>query len=199
MEAEGGEALPTTDVMMLDALPTTAPIVEAPTASDCRWHVLWTRSNCERLVCDQLTARGFHLFLPQIETWTRVGGERRRARLPMFPGYLFLHHAMDKAAYLTVCQVLGLVRVLGERWDRLATVPEPEISALQRVVQAHVPIVRHSYLQVGQRVRVTRGPLIDVEGVLVRSKPNKGFVVISVDMLQRSIAVEVDCTLVEAV
>ena len=56
----------------------------------------------------------------------------------------------------------------------------------------------YSYLREGQRVRITRGPLADVEGVLVRSKPNKGLLVLSVDLLQRSYAVQVDCTLVEA-
>jgi transcription antitermination factor NusG len=57
----------------------------------------------------------------------------------------------------------------------------------------------HPFLREGQHVRITRGPLADVEGVLVATKPNKGLLVLSVDLLRRSVAVEVDCTQVTAV
>src|SRR5207249_190312 len=67
-----------------------------------RWRVLWTHSNCEQLVCDQLAAKGFDLFLPSVEAWSRRGGVRRLSRVPLFGGYLFLRHAMDKASYLEV-------------------------------------------------------------------------------------------------
>ncbi len=165
---------------------------------DPRWHALWTRSNCEQLVADQLATKGFRLFLPKLEAWIRRRGVRYRTQVPMFPGYLFLHHAIDKASYLAICQVTGLVRVLGERWDRLAIVPPADIEVIQRVLRARLRVLHHPYLRHGQRVRITSGPLVDVEGILVRSRPNRGLVVISIDMLQRSIAVEVDSTLVEA-
>ena len=88
-----------------------------------QWHVLWTHSHCEQLVYDQLAAKGLDLFLPKVSIWARLFGTRRLAPAPMFPGYLFLHQAMDKASYLEVRKVRGLVRVLGEGWDRLAVVP----------------------------------------------------------------------------
>lgn len=116
----------------------------------------------------------------------------------MFPGYLFLRHAMDKASYIEVRKARGLVRILGERSDRLAVVPDGEIEAIQRVLDARVPAMPHPYLREGQRVRITRGPLAGVEGILVQIKPNKGVLVLSVDLLQRSVAVAVDCTLVAA-
>jgi transcription antitermination factor NusG len=116
----------------------------------------------------------------------------------MFPGYLFLQHAMDKSSYIEVRKARGLVRILGERSDQLAVVPDTEIEAIQRVLRAHLPALPHPYLREGQRVRITRGPLADVEGILVRFKPNKGLLVLSIDLLQRSVAVEVDCTLVVA-
>jgi transcriptional antiterminator NusG len=116
----------------------------------------------------------------------------------MFPGYLFLHHAVDKGSYVEVLKTRGVVAVLGERWDRLAVVPDAEIEALRRVVDARLPVVSYSYLREGQRVRIADGPLRDIEGILVRSKPRKGLLVLSVELLRRSIAVEVDCTLVAA-
>jgi transcription antitermination factor NusG len=63
------------------------------------------------------------------------------------------------------------------------------------VIDARVAVRPHPYLKEGQRVRIVRGPMADVEGVLQRVKDSKGFLVLSVDMLQRSVAVEVDCTL----
>ena len=162
------------------------------------WYILWTRSHCEQLVHDQLAAKGFCLLLPKINIWSRRGGLRHLSNLPMFPGYLFLRREMDKGSYIEVCKARGLVRILGERWDRLAVVPDGEIEAIQKVLNSSLPAVPHPYLREGQRVRITRGPLADVEGILVRMKPDKGLLVLSVDLLQRSLAVEVDCTLVAA-
>jgi len=162
------------------------------------WHALWTRSHCEQLVHDQLAAKGFDLFLPMIDRWSRRGGLRHRIRIPMFPGYVFLHGVADKASYVEVVKARGLVRVLGERWDQLATVPARELEAIRRIVDAGVPALPYAYLREGQRVRITRGPLTDVEGILVRTKPNRGLLVVWVELLQRSVAAHVDCTWVVA-
>jgi len=158
------------------------------------WHALWTRSHCEQLVHDQLAVKGFALFLPKIDQWSRRGGVRRLIRVPLFPGYVFLRGAMDKASYVELLKARGLVQVLGERWDRLATIPDGEIDAIQRIVGARVPTLPYPYLREGQRVRITQGPLADVEGILVRTKPNRGLLVVSVDLLRRSVAAHVDCT-----
>jgi len=182
---------------------TTQPLNRLNNSTDSitlprvNWYVLWTRSHCEQSVSKQLEAKGFHLFLPTIDIWSRRNGVRYRSNVPMFPGYLFLHHAMDKASYIEVCKARGFVKLLGERWDCLAEVPESEIRAIQKVHTARVPTRAHPFLQAGQRVRITQGLLADVEGILLlRSKPNKGLLVVSVDLLQRSVAVEIDCTLV---
>jgi len=163
-----------------------------------RWHVLWTRSNCEQRVGDQLARMGFDVFLPTVDEWSRRGGVRLLARTPLFRGYLFLHHAMDKASYLEVTRARGLVRLLGERWDRLDAIPDREVEGLQTALRSGLPILPHAYLREGQRVRITGGPLADIEGLLLRTHPNRGTLVVSVHLLRRSIAVQVDCTLVEA-
>lgn len=162
------------------------------------WYALWTRSHCERLVCDQLAAKGFGPFLPEIDVWSRRGGIRRRSSVPMFPGYLFLRHEMDASSYIEVRKARGLVRILGQGWERLAVLSDEEIEVIQAVLRARQPVLAHTYLREGQRVRVTRGPLANIEGILVRMKPGKGLLVLSVSLLQRSVAVEVDCTAVAA-
>jgi transcription termination/antitermination protein NusG len=162
------------------------------------WYALYTRSHCEQLVCDQLGAKGFQILLPRIEVWSQRAGKRHLISVPMFPGYLFLRHALDKESYICVRQARGVIRILGERWDRLSVIPDVEIEAIRSVIHASIPVMPHPYLRQGQRVRITRGPLRGVEGILIQSKPTKGVLILSVDLLQRSVAVEVACSVVTA-
>jgi len=163
-----------------------------------KWHALWTRSHCEQLVHDQLAAKDFDLFLPKINVWSRRAGLRCLTQVPLFPGYLFVRGAIDKRSYTEICKARGLVRILGESWDRLAAIPEYEIESIQKVLNSDLPAMPHSFVREGQRVRISRGPLKDVEGILLKIKPDKGLFVVSIDLLQRSVAVEIDCTLVAA-
>lgn len=197
--AERGEALPKNTSLRAEPLAGIASGNRAGSpATGSQWYILWTRSNCEQLVHDQLSAKGFELFLPRIGRWSRRKGLRYLARVPMFPGYLFLRHAMNKASYIEVCKAKGLVRILGERWDRLGTVPDSEIAAIQRVLETDLPVMPYPYLYLreGQRVRITRGPLANVEGVVLKPEPKKGLLLLSVELLRQCVAVQIDCTLV---
>jgi transcription termination/antitermination protein NusG len=162
------------------------------------WHALYTRSHCEQLVCDQLAAKGFSMFLPKIDVWSQRAGKRHLISVPMFPGYLFLQHAIDKSSYIEVRKARGLVRILGESWDKPSIIPDAEIEAIQTTLSASIPVMPHPYLREGQRVRITQGSLRGVEGIFIQSKPAKGLLILSVDLLQRSIAVEIDCRMVTA-
>jgi transcription termination/antitermination protein NusG len=162
------------------------------------WYALYTRSHCEQLVCDQLAAKGFHIFLPKIDVWSQRAGKQHLISVPMFPGYQFLQHSIDKSSYIDVRKARGLVCILGECWDKPSIVPEAEIEAIQTTLRASIPIMPHPYLREGQRVRITQGSLRGVEGILIQSKPAKGLLILSVDLLQRSIAVEIDCSVVTA-
>jgi transcriptional antiterminator NusG len=164
-----------------------------------KWYVLWTRSQCEQMVYEQLSDRGFHLFLPTLDIWTRRNGTRHRATVPMFPGYLFINQVMDKTSYIEVTKARGLVKVLGDQWDALPDVPDSEVSSIQRIHQTGASAAPHPYLQAGERVRITQGLLDGVQGILVRTRPERGLVVVSVNLLQRSVAVEVDYTFVAPV
>ena len=161
------------------------------------WYVIWTRSHSEQIVHDHLARRGFQVFLPTIETWVRRRGMRYRCAVPMFPGYLFLNHQMDPHSYIDVCQARGIVKLLGDGWDRLAVLPEHEAEAIRKLHVSRLPAKPHPYVDVntGQRVRIIGGPLAGIEGVLLRTNLSKGLFVISVNLLQRSVAVEIDCTL----
>jgi transcription antitermination factor NusG len=167
--------------------------MDQPTAG---WFAVWTHSHCEQLVHDQLAGKGYRMFLPTMRTWSRRAGTQRLIPVPMFQSYLFINHAMDKRGYIEILNTRGVVRILGGRWDELLPVADADIDALQRIQDADVPVLPHAYLREGQRVRIREGPLTGVEGVLVRSRLNRGVLVLSVDLLRQSVALEVDCTAV---
>jgi transcriptional antiterminator NusG len=172
---------------------------EALAQDGAQWFVLWTHSNCERRVDEQLRGKGFETFLPTIKSWSRRRGSQSSIAAPMFPGYVFVHHAIDKRSHVEMLKASGVVRVLGERWDRPASVADEAIDAIRRVASADVPVFPYPYLTEGHAVRITDGPLTGVEGILISTKPQKGLLVVSVELLQRSVAVEVESTQVQPV
>jgi transcription antitermination factor NusG len=162
------------------------------------WYAVWTRSNCERLVMEQLAAKAFTPFLPERAVWARRDGKSRVASVPIFPGYLFVRNAMDKASYVEILKARGVVRILDGGWSRLTPIPGDEVDAIQRLVCSGVPVLPHVYFHHGDRVRVVEGPLVGIEGLFVREQPTKGRLVLSINLLQASVAVEIDAACVEA-
>jgi transcription antitermination factor NusG len=116
----------------------------------------------------------------------------------MFPGYLFLHDTLDKQAYVEVVKTRGVVALLGASWDRLAEIRDSEMAAVQQLGRVDVPVHPHPFLREGERVSIHHGPLAGVDGILVRANPNKYLLVVSVELLGRSVAVEIDCAFVRA-
>jgi transcription antitermination factor NusG len=115
----------------------------------------------------------------------------------MFPGYVFVRHVVDKRGYIEMLKARGVVKVLGERWDRPAPIPDNEIEAIRRVAAADVPVFPYPFLKEGQQVRIVEGALAGLEGILIATRPEKGLLVVSVDLLQRSVAVGIESTQVQ--
>jgi transcription antitermination factor NusG len=162
------------------------------TADTAHWFALWTSSHCEQLVHDQLSAKRFHVFLPTMRQWSRRAGTKRLISRPMFPGYLFVRHAIDKRSYLDIVSTRGLVKILGERWDSLETIPSSEIEAIERLAESDLTSMPYPYLKEGQRARIVAGPLAGHEGIVVRSRRNRGLLVLSIALLRRSVAVAIE-------
>ncbi len=167
----------------------------------CAWHVIWTKSNFERLVRDQLLAKGYEVFLPMIDQWSirPLGSEHQGERpskhsleVPMFKGYLFVHQKMDRHAYLDVSNTKGVAQLLGTRWNNLGVIPEDEIAAIMLLANNHAPLMPYPYLKLGEKVKIIRGPMTNAHGTLVKQDAEKGVFVVSVNMLKQSIAMDVD-------
>lgn len=134
------------------------------------------------------------MFLPTAGKWSRNKRKQRIYQTPLFPGYLFVRHAIDKFSYLDISKTHGLVKILGERWDKLATVADSELAPIITLQESDLPRMPYTYLREGDTVRVTDGPLTNVEGVFIGSDTAKGLLVLSVELLCRSVAVNVDCS-----
>ena len=159
---------------------------------DPHWYALWTHSHCEQLVRGQLDAKKFEIFLPMIGVWSWRAGVKHRIRRPLFPGYLFVRDALTGPRYVELLKARGLVGVLGGQDGGPREIPDVEIDAIRALVASELPASPYPYLQTGQRVRISDGPLAGVEGILVERRAGKGLLVLSVNLFRRSVAVEVD-------
>ncbi len=157
------------------------------------WCVAYTCANHEKRVTEQLQQRSVEHFLPLYESVRRWKDRRINLQLPLFPGYVFVRlSACDR---LRVLQVPGVARLVGFN-GQPAVVPDKEVEALRASTAANLRAEPHPYLTVGRRVRVKRGALKGMEGILIRKK-NTFRVVLSIELIMRSAAVEVEAGDVE--
>ena len=129
-------------------------------------------------------------FLPEIERWSRRRDRKKRISYPIFPGYLFINTELNGGSRLKVIKTKGVVRILGNKGIPTA-IPENQIEAIQRIVDDNKEISPYPYMKTGQMVRVISGPLNGVEGIFISDK-GKGKLVISVDILHRSVSVAIE-------
>ena len=155
---------------------------------ELKWYAAYTSANHEKRVAEQLERRSVENFLPLYESVRKWADRRVRLHLPLFPGYVFVRMvARDR---LKVLQIPGVAHLVGFG-GRLTPVPEEDMQAIRACLAGPNRVQPHRYLKSGQRVRVLNGPLTGVTGIVVRQKKQTRFV-ISFDLLQRAVAVEID-------
>lgn len=155
---------------------------------EVRWYAAQTCARHEKRVREQMEERAVESFLPLYATVSQWKDRKVRVDLPLFPGYLFVRMALTER--LRVLQIPSVVRLVG--FGELATaMPDDEIESLRQGLAGGLKAEPHPYLKVGRRARVKSGPLQGMEGILVKKKNRERFV-ISLDLIQRSVAVEMD-------
>jgi transcription antitermination factor NusG len=157
------------------------------------WYAVYTRSRHEKTVAEQLVQKSVEHFLPLYETVRKWKNGHFKVRLPLFPGYLFVHIPLRER--LQVLQVPGVVQLVGSSGVPLA-LPQTEIETIRDAMTKGLQAHPHPYLKVGSRVRISRGPLEGLHGILLRKKGKLRFVV-SVDLIMRSISIDVEESEVE--
>ena len=161
------------------------------------WYALHTRSNFEKKVAVELTAQGIQNYVPLLRELHRWKDSNKLVESPVFPGYVFARFANTMEARLRVLRAAGTVRILGHG-DNIEPIPETEIESVRRLLIANPVCFVQPFLRIGSWVRVKRGPLRDVEGRLMRVK-NLTRLVVSVTLLSRSVATEIDIHDVEVI
>lgn len=182
----------------MDTLQNCSEILPSPPIADTlsenrAWWALYTRHQHEKAVADILSAKGLEVFLPLYDSMRRWKDRTKLISLPLFPGYLFVRGELDSRLHIVTTP--GVHMILS-RGDKLAIIPEAEIQAIRITIEGPNQVEPHPFLTCGQRVRVKQGPLEGIEGILVRKK-NLCRLVLSVDMLAQSVAVEIDAADVE--
>ena len=159
------------------------------------WFAIYTKHQHEKLAAGSLAYKGFEVFLPLYTAVRQWSDRTKELSLPLFPCYLFLRRGLEqRLSILTTPGVQGLVGFAGVA----AIIPDVEIEALRRALVRGARVEPHPFLKCGDWVRVKCGPLEGIEGVLVRHK-SQFRLVLSVELVQKSAAVEVDAWGVERV
>jgi transcription antitermination factor NusG len=154
------------------------------------WYAIQVRCQFEKKAAQQLQEKGIEAFLPTLKQRRRWSDRWQTIELPTFPGYAFVHLHATPARRLQVLQTRGIMSFVAFAGD-LIPIPEKQIDDLRLLSSRQVPYSAHPFLKLGQRVRIRGGCLDGMEGVLVSNNGDKSLV-ISIDPIQRSIAVSVN-------
>ena len=167
---------------------TQEPITACSGGGDAAWYAVYTRARHEKCVAEQLNIRRIETFLPLQHVVHRWKDRNKPVSLPLFPGYVFVRIVSQD--HLSALRLPGVVRLVG--FNTLpAPIPDAELESLRLVTGSGALVEPCQYMKEGRRVRICRGVLQGTEGILVRRKGGHRLIV-SVDLILRSVAVEVD-------
>ena len=162
---------------------------EKETANTFHWYAVWSRSRHEKMVASALTNTGVTTFLPLVTETHRWSDRRKSVDVPLFPGYVFVQIPNSPEAQLRVLKTSGVVQFVGNRQGAVP-IQDKEINDVRAVLEQRVSCSPYPFLQLGQRVRIRGGSLDGVEGVLI-GRDSASKLVISIELIQRSLAVSV--------
>ncbi len=164
------------------------PLITAA-QTEC-WYALHTRPKHEKLVSQRLADCGVTTFLPLINEVRRWSDRKKTLQLPLFSGYVFARFVPNRNERLRVLRVEGVLELVGAQREG-APIPDEEIESVRTLVAKDLAWSSYPYLAIGQKVRIRSGALDGVEGILVGRNGDRSLV-ISVNAIQRSLAVRVE-------
>ncbi len=162
---------------------------------ECSWFALQIKSRHEKISSMALRSKGYEEFLPLCQSRRRWSDRMKVVSAPLFPGYVFCRFALSqRVKVLDTPGVYGIVSV----GSTPAPVDDKEIASLEAVVQSQATMEPWPFLAAGTKVCIEQGPLRGLQGILIQTKQQQR-IVLSVTLLQRSVAVEVDRSWLERV
>ncbi|MCC7498907.1 MAG: UpxY family transcription antiterminator [Bryobacterales bacterium] len=152
------------------------------------WYAVRVRSNFEKKVAASLHARGFEEFTPLYHQSNKWSDRVANLEIPLFPGYLFCR--LDISKRLPVLAAPGVVSIVGFG-PQFITVPDSEIESIRSALDSGALLLPHPYLRAGQRIRIAKGAMTGVEGILLNVRDDYRLV-LSINILMRSVSVQID-------
>jgi transcriptional antiterminator NusG len=153
------------------------------------WFAVHTRPRFEKKVAHELQEKGIQTFLPLTSVKRQWSDRKQVVSLPLFPGYTFVRIAAVQEARIPVLRTNGVNSFVGPRGAG-TPIADAEIGAIQTLLKSEIPFKAYPYLNVGQTVRIRGGSLDGMKGILTKINGDDSLV-ISVDLIQRSIAIRV--------
>jgi len=154
-----------------------------------QWYAVQTRYRFEKKVTAHLQSKGMETFLPRLDEIHRWSDRRKAVEIPLFPGYVFVRLGPSSGSRMKVLRTQGVRDFVTFR-GAAAPIPAKQIEDLQLLLAHKVPCALHAFLKIGQRVRIRGGCLDGLEGILERSGDKN--LVISIECIQRSVAVKIE-------
>jgi transcription antitermination factor NusG len=175
---------------------TVESLGPAPQLATEEWYAIYVQVNHEKEVTKRLEQKTIPCFLPLMESWSKRLDRRKKIQVPFFPGYVFVNVILDSYTNLNILKTPGALTILRNSEGPLS-IPRYQIENLQTMINSAQPLSTHSYLKEGDWVRVVRGALTGCVGILNRLDAKKGRLVVSVDIIKKSVSVELDTEDVE--
>jgi len=165
------------------------------TSNQPSWYAVYTKSRHEAKVEMALQRKGLEVFLPRITIASRRRDRQLFLQLPLFPGYIFVLTLLTVQKYQEILKAPGVVQLLGN--GSPLPVPEETVDSVKAIVESVHPFYTWPYLKPGSLVQVIEGPLAGVVGTLIARKDKQRRLVVSVELFQRAVAVELSGEAVE--
>jgi transcription antitermination factor NusG len=156
-----------------------------------RWYAVHARSRHEEVVLSGLRKKMIETFLPRVEVMSRRKDRRKKILVPLLPGYVFVHTDMNPYQYWDIIKTYGVVRVIGIE-GKPVPVKDEEIGSLRVLDGTDRTVSNQAYIKQGDMVMIMEGALKGLTGYYVKHKGKSGKVVVSIELLQRSLAVEIE-------
>ncbi len=157
------------------------------------WYAVHTKSRHEYKAHMGLLQKNLTSFLPEMEVWSKRKDRKKKISIPLFPGYLFIEATLDNETKLAILKTFGVVRILGKKENaEPIPVPDDKIEAIQRLLVKKVEIFTMQYPKAGEPAQIIDGPFAGIVGTVLKSDPEKELFVISIDLLQRSVAIKLE-------
>ena len=168
------------------------------TENQPKWYAIHSRSRHEDVVLNGLKKKLIEAFLPKMQVMSRRKDRSKTILVPLLPGYVFVHSDLNTDQYWDILKTYGVVRILGIQ-GKPVPVKEEEIASLKTLHGTDRTVRNQTYMKSGDRVMIMGGPLKGLTGFYIKHKGKADKVVISIELLQRSLAVEVEDLIVDKI